>query len=59
MDGMIADFVDGLEFESAVLLAKILGCDPEIEYWLDDDYPEKECEMKDEINQEMCELFIK
>ena len=57
-DDKIDTFVDALEFASLMLLADIVGVENEDDgHWLDDDYPEKECECRDNVATEIKKAF--
>jgi hypothetical protein len=49
VEDSICEAVDLLDFDSLIFYAKLYGCNANPEEWLDDDYPAKESELRDEL----------
>lgn len=46
-------FVEDLEFDVLIAWADVLGICPDHESWFDDDYPDKENELRGEVAEAM------
>jgi hypothetical protein len=63
IEDVVYGIVESLSFDNLIYLAhKINRLDPfdadiDIESWLDDDYPDKEAEVKTELQQKLCDLI--
>ena len=43
------EFVSLLDFDSLLIWAEALGVPPDLDFWLDDEYPDKEAELRVEV----------
>jgi hypothetical protein len=53
MDDLISQFTEDLTFDALLVWADILKIEHNHEQWLDDDYPEKESELRTAMAEAM------
>jgi hypothetical protein len=56
MDDLIDQFVEDLDFDVLLIWADILEVEHEENLWLDDMWPELECELRETVKDAMAEV---